>query len=93
MYSHELVANSPVVLSDVIPCKAPGRASPLMSAANSLGPGESLFVTVDEWTATGLKSDPAQLVHASSYHPRSSLRGKRFATRRQETGWLITRKS
>ena len=63
-----------------------------MTSTDSLSVGQSLFVSVKEWTAIGLKSDPAQLVHASTRHPRSSLRGKRFSTRKQETGWLITRK-
>ena len=86
------LSTRPATLSDVHPRRSQGRTSPLMITANSLAVGESLFVTLDQWTATGLQSDPAQLVQASSYHPRSSLRGKRFSTKKQETGWLITRK-
>ena len=67
--------------------------SPLMSLADSLELGKSLFVSKDEWTATGFQSEPSQLVQNSSHHPRGRLRGKRFATEKPEDGWRITIKA
>jgi hypothetical protein len=74
-----------------------GRNSDLMRLVNSLGISEQLFIPVDEWAATGLKSEPTALVHNSCCHPRALIFGKRFCTEKQKSGklhrgWLITRR-
>jgi hypothetical protein len=71
--------------------------SELMRLADSLEIGESIFVPLGEWAATGFKSEPTTLVHNSSHHPRALIFGKRFSTEKQKsvklyTGWLIARR-
>ena len=76
---------------------ATGRNTKLMLLADSLNVGETLYISVDAWTATGFKTDPTVLVHSSSHHPRALVYLKKFSTEKQKlgkliTGWLVTRK-
>jgi hypothetical protein len=76
---------------------ATGRHTKLMLVADSLNVGETLYIAVEEWTATGFKTDPTVLVHSSSHHPRALVYQKKFSVEKLKngkliTGWLITRK-
>ena len=70
-----------------------GRKSELMSLANSLEIGESLFVELEEWKTLGFKSTPTQLIRSSSFQPRALIYRKKFHTEKRKNGWLATRKS
>ena len=71
--------------------RSPLRDSQLMILAKSLEVGETLFVSFEEWAKTGLKSGPFLLIQTSCYHPRASLRGRRFSVKKGDSGWYITR--
>jgi len=71
--------------------RSPVRDSKLMTFAKTLSIGETLFVSFEEWAKTGLKSAPFLLIQTSCYHPRASLRGRRFSVKKCDSGWTITR--
>lgn len=72
--------------------RSPMRDSKLMGITKTLEVGQTLFVSFQEWAKTGLKTSPFLLIQTSCYHPRASLRGRRFVVRKCDSGWYITRR-
>lgn len=61
------------------------RHGPFMEALRKIEVGESLVITKGEWEELGYKTpfrDFGGFVSSKTYHPRSSLFGRKFSTRR-----------
>jgi hypothetical protein len=66
-----------------------GRTLFLINAIKELKIGQILFISIEEWEETGLKSTPTQTIINAVRHPRGALSGQKISIKSALEGWII----